>query len=68
MNEQEILKEIESARASEATSLYLSELQMVTVPEEIGKLKYLVWLYLSENELTSLPEAIANLQQLNCCI
>lgn len=45
MNEQEILKEIEAARDSESTSLYLSELQLVAVPEEIGKLTHLVWLY-----------------------
>ena len=64
MNEQKVLKEIEDARSSETTSLYLSELNIDVVPEEIGELTDLVWLYLSENELTSLPNAIANLQKL----
>ena len=38
MNEQEILEVIENAKASKANSLYLSDLQITTVPQEINKL------------------------------
>ncbi|XOF32829.1 MAG: COR domain-containing protein [Candidatus Electrothrix sp. YB6] len=63
MNE-EVLQEIEKAKASGATELDLRGRELTTVPPEIGQLTNLRVLDLIGNQLTSLPPEIGQLTKL----
>jgi len=58
------LERIEEARESGATDLYLGELNLITVPPEIGQLSNLQGLFLQVNQLTNLPSEIGQLNNL----
>ena len=64
MTHEELLEKIEEARRTKATSLYLDNNQLTTLPEQITKLTALQVLYLDNNQLTTLPEQITKLTSL----
>jgi len=57
-------KEIERARVSGATTLYLTNMGLTEVPESLGQLTQLQELFLHDNQLTALPESLGQLTQL----
>ncbi len=61
----EAVTRIEKARKEGATSLNLSGLGLMTLPESIGQLTQLQSLSISNNQLTTLPESCAALSNLN---
>ncbi len=64
MTNEELLKVIEDAKTSGATTLDLSLNKLVALPPELFQLQYLTWLNLSGNQLTSLPPTICRLTSL----
>src|SRR5262245_4040221 len=61
---EEVLRRIEEARKSKASTLDLSSRKLSTLPEAIGQLSQLQKLDLHGNQLSTLPEAIGQLSQL----
>jgi internalin A len=64
MREEELLQEIERATRDGATTLNLSDNQMIALPPEIGELKSLTTLDLGGNQLTTLLPEIGELKSL----
>ena len=64
MTHEELLQEIEKAKASGATKLNLSWQGLTDLPAELFELKNLTALYLANNWLTSLPPEIGQLKNL----
>jgi internalin A len=63
--EQEALRRIREAEQDGATLLDLSDLELTTLPPEIGSLATLKALYLQRNELSALPSEIGSLTALH---
>ena len=62
MTEDELLQVIERAAKEDLQSLDLSNNQLSSLPQEIGKLTSLQLLDLSNNQLSSLPQESASSQ------
>lgn len=58
------LERIQAALAEGTTELDLSDMDLTTLPPEIGQLTNLTWLDLSENQLPALPPEIGQLTNL----
>jgi small GTP-binding protein len=64
MSMQEAKRRIAEALNTNATELRLTNLNLTSLPNNIGSLTHLTTLDLKNNKLTSLPESIANLTNL----
>ena len=64
MDQNELLKIISQAARERWSYLELSEKELLSIPKELGKLKYLMHLDLNNNGLTSIPPELGQLTTL----
>ncbi|UCE61188.1 MAG: GTP-binding protein [Phycisphaerales bacterium] len=64
MDQEELIEIIEKAAHENVQKLDLSNLGIIRLPRQIGRLVNVMWLYLHNNELATLPEEIGKLVNL----